>query len=124
MILVDTYAWMEYFKGSREGKEVEKYLGEETITPSVVLIELSYKSIKEGWYFKKHLNFIKSKSSIIGISENIIIHCGEVYIGERKKNPSFGIIDAIILTTARLMNYQVLTGDRHFKDFKNSIILE
>jgi len=123
MILIDTYAWIEYFKGSQEGKIVEEYLDKKIITPSVVLVELSYKSVKEGWDFKKHLNFIKSKSFIMGLREDIIIKCGEIYVEQRKVNPSFGIMDAIILTTAKLEDYKILTGDRHFKGFKEAIML-
>ena len=52
MIIVDTFAWVEYFLGSKKGKIVEEYLNENNlVTPSIVLIELSCKSAKENWNF-------------------------------------------------------------------------
>lgn len=124
MIVFDTYAWVEYFKGSQKGKIVEKYLIEEEIaTPSIALIELSCKSAKEKWDFEEYLKFIKAKSLIVGISEEVIVKCGKIYVEEKKKKPEFGIADAIILTTALKLNSKVLTGDKHFSDLKEAIML-
>ena len=125
MIIIDTYAWIEYFKGSEQGKIVEKYLNEEkTITPSVVLIELSCKSIKEGWDFEEYLKFIKSKSLIIGMDDESIIKCGQIYFNEKKKKSGFGLVDAIILTSAIRMNAKILTGDEHFRDVKEAVFIK
>jgi predicted nucleic acid-binding protein len=124
MIIFDTSAWIEYFKDSEKAGDIEKFLeSEEIFTPSIVLIELSCKSIKEGWDFNKHLRFIKSKSIIIGVKEETIIKCGKIYYENRKKNSSFGMIDAIIWTTAEDFKAKILTKDNHFKDFKEAIII-
>ena len=72
-VIFDTYAWIEYFKGSKQGEIVNEYLKEhEIITPSIVLLELSYRADKEGWDIKRYLSFIKIHSSIIGINDIII----------------------------------------------------
>jgi predicted nucleic acid-binding protein len=124
MILFDTYAWIEYFKGTEKGKVAEKFMFEEDIiTPSIVLIELSCKSAKEKWDFESYLNFIKSKSKIIGLNEKTIIKCGKIYTKEKEKKPNFGIADGIILTTALEINCKILTGDKHFSDLKETIML-
>ena len=63
----DTYAWIEFFEGTEKGKIVKKYLMEnKVLTPSIVILELSYKADREGWDFKKHLNFIILHSEIFG----------------------------------------------------------
>lgn len=124
MILIDTCCWIEYFLGSKTGKIVEKYLNEnETATPSIVLIELSCKSAKENWDFEEYFNFIKSKSSIIGLNNKMILKCGEIYVKERKKKPSFGIVDAMILTAAIETKAKILTIDNHYKNLDEAIIL-
>jgi len=120
---MDTYAWIEYFQGSKKGKIVDGYLKEEIVTPSIVLIELSCKSEKERWNFEKHLEFIKSKSLIIQIDEEIIVKCGKIYMSEKEKKSRFGIIDAIILTIARKLKAKILTGDEHFEDLEETIML-
>ncbi len=124
MIIFDTYAWIEYFKGSQKGRTVEKYLNGEVATPSIVLVELSCKSAREKWDFEKYLEFIKSKSAIIGMNEETIIKCGKIYAEEKKKKPGFSIADAIILATAIKSNAKVLTGDEHFRDLKEAIMVK
>jgi len=123
-ILVDTSAWIEYFIGSKEGEIVNKYLqNEEIITSVASLLELSYKSDKEGWNMRDFLNFIKIKSQIIGIKESSIIEFGKTYNTSRKKEQSFGFADAILLQTAINEEATILTKDPHFKNFEKTIML-
>lgn len=124
MIVIDTFAWVEYFLGSKKGKIVEEYLNEnDLVTPSIVLIELSCKSAKENWNFGKLLSFIKSKSNILGIKESVIEKCGKIYIRERNKKGKFGMNDATIWAVAESINAKILTGDEHFKDYKEVIMI-
>ncbi len=125
MIVFDTYAWIEYFGGTKKGKRVETFLNEEEIvTPSITLIELSCKAAKRGWDFKKHLRFIKSKSRIVGLTEETIIKGGREYQDQRKSKKDFSLPDAIILTIAKKLNGRILTGNKHFKDLKRTIYLK
>lgn len=39
------------------------------------------------------------------------------------KIPDFGLADAIILASARSRKIKVLTGDPHFKNFKDAVML-
>jgi len=124
MILIDTYAWIEYFKGTEKGKVVEKYLDEKEIfTPSIVLVELSCKAAKESWNFTEYLKFIKSKSIITGMNEEEIIKCGNIYLEQRRKKPKFGMVDAIIWAISLELKARILTGDEHFKDLNNGIMI-
>ena len=71
-IVFDTYAWIEYFEGSKKGELVSKFLEEKDIlTPSIVLLELSYKADLKKWNIKEIFNFIKVKSNIVGIMNNL-----------------------------------------------------
>jgi predicted nucleic acid-binding protein len=125
MIVIDSSTWIEYFIDSRNADIIEKILNEENnLTPSIVLIELSCKASKENWNFKEILSFIKSKSNIVGISEETLEKIGKTYIKERKKKSSFGMIDATIWSIAENLNAKILTKDNHFKDFKGIILLK
>lgn len=124
MILTDTSAWMEYFLNGKYGKIVEKYLEEEVITPTIVLAELSIRSEREGWDFNKHLNFIKSKSLVINLNENIIKRLGLIYLKQRKIRSGFSICDAIIYSTALFEKAKILTKDNDFRGLDNVIFLE
>ena len=70
VVVFDTYSWIEYFEGSKQGMVVKDHLENyDIITPSITLLELSYKADKEGWDFEKHLEFIKTNSKIIGFND-------------------------------------------------------
>src|SRR3989344_8242579 len=120
-IVFDTYAWIEYFKGSEQGKIVNQYIKEEIITPLIVLLELSYRANKEGWDIIRYLNFIRFHSEISVFNENFIIEFGKNYNKLKKEIQDFSMADCIILTTAKLENAKVLTGDVHFKNFSETI---
>lgn len=125
MIVFDTYAWIEYFLDSEKADKVESYLAnDEVITPLLVLLELSVKAEKEGWDIKKHIEFIKTKSTICNLTEDIIVDTGKTYSNMRKKVKDFGLIDATILTTALLNKCNLLTGDEHFKNLQQVIFLD
>ena len=123
-IILDTSAWIEYLKGSKEGEIVNDYIkNHEMITPVVVLLELSYRADKEEWNFQQHLNFIRIKSEIVGVNELSILRFGKIYNEQRKRLKSFGFVDAIILMTALDKNAKIVTKDRHFKGLPEAVML-
>ena len=123
-IVFDTYSWIEYFKGSKKGHIVEKYLKENNVlTPSIVLLELGYKSDQERWDFKKFLGFIKGNSQITGLNENFILSFGEVYNKMKKQIKNISMADIIVLHTAVINDAKVLTGDEHIIKTGNAISL-
>ncbi len=124
-VVFDTYAWIEFFKGTEKGKAAKKYLMENNVlTPSIALLELSYRADKEGWNFERYLNFIKLNSEIIGISEKFVLTFGELYNKIKKQVRDISFADIIILHTAKLNKAKVLTGDKHFSNIKDTIILK
>ncbi|MFH7860211.1 MAG: PIN domain-containing protein, partial [Candidatus Aenigmatarchaeota archaeon] len=99
MIVVDSYAWVEYFLGSEKGAKVEKYIESgEAITPSIILAEIARKYLREGIDEKevrKRLDFIAAKSTIIEMDVNLSIEAGKAYLellekvrAEKLKAPS------------------------------------
>lgn len=125
VIVFDTFAWIEYFLDTKNAKTIENYLeNDDVITPSIVLLELSYKADNENWDFKKFLRFIKVKSRILGFNEVFVLRFSEIYNNVKKQVRGIGIADCIILTTAKLNNAKILTGDPHFKNMENVIFLE
>ena len=92
---------------------------DQVITPVVVLLELSAKANKEGWDIRKYINFIKIKSNVIGLNEEIIIQEGKKYNEIKRKIKDFGLIDATILSIAIINKCNLLTGDSHFRSLEN-----
>ena len=123
-VIFDTYAWIEYFLGSSKGKKVSNiFESNEIITPIIVLVELSCKSAKENWDFKKYLEFIKANSLVLNIREKTLIDTGKLYVQMRSKIRDFGLVDTIILAMAKVEKAKILTGDKHFETLDNVIFL-
>jgi len=46
--VIDSYAWIEYFRGTRAGVKARRYIEEEnSATPTILIAELSRKLLKE-----------------------------------------------------------------------------
>ncbi|MBI2598555.1 MAG: type II toxin-antitoxin system VapC family toxin [Candidatus Diapherotrites archaeon] len=124
--VLDSHAWIEYFKGTLSGEKAKYFLEtQECITPAIVVAELSYKYSTNNEDFEKQLNFILGKSSIIDLNSELALSAGKIkkFVRKKYKN-NFGLADAIILATARKINAKVVTGDHHFKLLKNVEFLE
>ncbi len=122
-IVFDTFAWIEYLEGSEKGQKVRDYLQNEICTPMIVLFELSIKFAKDGVDFKPVIAFIKSKSQVTGNDEELVVNAGKTWVEMRKTRPRFSLADSIILSTARRLGANVLTGDKHFMNLPETIML-
>ena len=123
-IVFDTFAWIEFFEGTKKGEIVRSYIKENKIlTPSIVLLELSCKADKEGWDFQKHLSFIKINSEIIGINEKFALTFGRLYNKIKKQVKEISLADVIILHSAEINDAKLLSGDKHFKNIERAILL-
>ncbi|MEM0172687.1 MAG: type II toxin-antitoxin system VapC family toxin [Thermofilum sp.] len=129
--VIDAYAWIEYFRGSKLGEVVKRYIEEEnSATPTVVVAELSRKLLKEiergvetieGRRAK--LEFVGNITEIVDLSRNIAELSGEIDVERKNKVKGWGLADSIILATARKANAKVVTGDKHFADLKGEVVM-
>ncbi len=129
-IVIDTYAWIELFVGSRAGNKVKRILSEasELYTSSIVLAEIARKYLREGVdeEVKRRLKVIWDLSIVIDIDPTVAVEAGKCYLElkdlARKMNISPpSLADAVILAVARLLDAKILTGDLHFKDLPETI---
>jgi hypothetical protein len=49
---------------------------------------------------------------------------GEVDVEMKKKVRGWGLVDSIILTFARSADARVVTGDEHFREIKEAIMIK
>ena len=123
-VVVDAYAWIEFFRGSTLGEKLLNLFEKaELITPSMVIAELSFKYAKEKIDFATRLNFIKTKSKISFLDDKLASAAGKIRYA-RRSITGWGIADSIILATAKLFNAKILTGDEHFRDLKESLMIK
>ena len=125
-IVFDTYAWIEYFKGSDTGAKVKNILEsqENDIFTSVISIaELASILKRDSLDIDNCYNIVMHSSKLYFITPEFAKEAGTLHGEMKKKIKDFGMIDSIILLTARKLGAKILTGDPHFKGFKEAVLI-
>ena len=132
MIVLDSYAWIEYFLGSDTGRTVREYLNtEEVVTPSIALAEIARKYLRdevEQEEVLKRLNFISTSSTVMEINAELSLAAAKTYLElsekakvEQLRRPS--LTDGIILASGRTLGAKIVTRDEHFKGLTEVIYI-
>ena len=121
MIVFDSYAWLEYFSGSKKGKVVKEIIdgSEEILTPSICVAEIKRKYLRENKNPQSRLKFIISRSKVIKIDFNISILAADLSYKYK-----LYMIDALVYASGVHTNSKILTGDQHFKKLDKVKFLE
>ncbi len=128
-VLIDTYAWVEYFRGTEEGGIARRYIesDREVMTPTIALAELSDKYRRSGktqvWESERR-HMVEVLSAIVPLSPDSSDQAGAVKTEMRNVQPDFPLADGMILAIARERGAKVLTGDRHIRDLPDAINLK
>jgi predicted nucleic acid-binding protein len=122
--VIDSFAWFEYFLGSESGKRIVDHIERGgVLTPTVVVAELSEKYARIDLDFKEKLKFIGFRSTLVPLDERIAEYAGRLSVERKKKVKRWGMIDSVILATARLNKCRVVTGDEHFRDLRTEVLM-
>ena len=109
--IVDSFAWVEYFRGTDAGR---------------VVAELRDKYVREhlpDW--SRDLAFIKEMTVLVPEDELIAVRAGETKNRMRTEGRrDFGLIDGIIYETAREADAILVTGDPHFRGVRGVRFLD
>lgn len=121
--LLDSWAWVEFFAGSKTGELVKTYVmdeNQEIIISSINLAEIYRIALDrfDEQTAEKRRRAMNSRCYLIPVDEEIAIK-GAKFRHER----DWGLGDAIIYATAIREDAKVLTGDLHFKGLKDVIFL-
>jgi predicted nucleic acid-binding protein len=129
--VIDTFAWVEYLVGSRAGARArERIESSGTITPSVVMLELT------KWYLKEieagrrreaemhqQLSFVGTSSEVVPLDASLAQRAGELDFLMKKRIRGWPLADSIIYATAKARSAEVVTGDPHFKGLDDVFFL-
>ena len=119
-MLIDSYAWIEFFNGTEKGKTIEKILGERICYTNLTSIaEISEFCSKAGQDLDKFLEKVMTLSTILSINQKICMAAGKINFQRKKTIKNWGMMDSVLLATALLNNLKILTGDKHFSDLPN-----
>ncbi len=123
-VVLDSFAWIEYFNGTSAGEKVQNFL--ETglvVTPAIVVAELSEKHKRLNREFAPKYDFVKARTSIVPLEEELARVAGELNFERKKRVKGWGMADSIVLATARRSGSRIVTGDPHFKDLTEETIM-
>jgi len=123
--VIDSYAWVEYFRGTESGKRARPYVeGDSAATSALTLAELREKYLREGWpSFDEDLNFIVSRTAVKAVDSQTSLLAGEINYERKKAKRDWGMADSVILATARTVSAKVVTGDKHFEGLPDAILI-
>ncbi len=123
--LIDSSAWMENFSGTKIGLQVEEIIqNTKNCTTIMVVAELADKFCRESLEFQPFFDYMKSKSSILAISESIALRSAEIKKQLRKSAPDTSLIDAINLAAAREVKAKLVTCDSDFSHSEDVILIQ
>ena len=118
VMLLDTSAWIEFFRGTEKGEIVEKVLEKEkTFTSIVSLGEVAHWCLKHRLENRigEYINGIKQASTILEVNQDVVMAAGKINFERKKTVKSWDMVDSIILATGSLYSLKILTRDIHFK---------
>jgi predicted nucleic acid-binding protein len=124
--VVDAWAWIEYLIGSEYGSKVDAIVEDEKneiYTCAVTLAEIISKVAREGKNIEIAYSLLLSNSQIIDADEELSRFAGELHAEMRQKQKDFGLAESYVLATARKLKSKILTGDAHFKNLAEAILL-
>jgi predicted nucleic acid-binding protein len=126
--VIDSYAWIEYFMGSKKGEAVKAIVenSEEKITPTICLAEVYAKTLKveSPELAEKQKAFIKEKSALVFLDESIAVEAARINVRLKKEIDGWGLADSIVYATAIVKKAEVVTGDAHFKKLPNVLFIK
>lgn len=131
--IMDTSAWIEFFRGSPEGKKVAKYLFPEPteiaplITSTLVITEMQsiYIRNEKEDKFPEDLERIQFLSRIEDrINEKNARNAGTKHAENHKKDIRISYVDCILWTLAEERNMKILSTDKHFEDCPQAIYIK
>jgi predicted nucleic acid-binding protein len=120
--LIDSWAWIEFFKGSKAGKKVKNFIENSDI---VVMSAITMAEVYR-WFLRSYTEadaeeargVMREMCFTVPVSEEIAVDAAR--IKHRKK---WGLGDSIIYATAKQEKAKVLTGDPDFKGVKDVVFI-
>jgi predicted nucleic acid-binding protein len=88
-----------------------------------VVAELTDKYVRENLDPNDRLKFIRTRTAIASLDDEMAEAAGRISAERRRKIKRWGMVDSCVLATARARGARVVTGDEHFDDLKECIMI-
>jgi predicted nucleic acid-binding protein len=120
--LIDSWAWVEYFRGSEAGERAREFIeGEEEAVVSTINLAEVYRWILRFYpdeVAEEKVRAMKQRCMVLEVTEGIAIESAKL-----KHRLRLRLGDAIILATARATKARIVTGDPDFGDIEDVVFI-
>ena len=121
IVLVDSWAWIEYLKGSFAGEKAKEVIeNNNRLLLATINVSEIYRFLLENMpsSAEKLMQFVLKSSFVIPLETSTALKAARI-----KHEKKMGLADAIVLATAIENKASVLTGDDDFKKIQNIIYI-
>jgi predicted nucleic acid-binding protein len=122
-VLIDSWAWIEYWKGGELAKEAGRYIegDEESVVSTINLAEIYFwvaRYYDEGKALEK-LRTVEKRCHAIPVEKEIAIAAAKIRILDK-----LALADSLIVATARSASGKVVSGDSDMRGLEDVIFLK
>ena len=125
--VVDSWAWIEYLIASPAGEKIKDIVEDSNnivYINSIILAEVISKTVREKRNIKTAFDALTTLSVIADINYPVFSReVGALHAEIKNKIKDFGLADAFVLVTAQKLGAKILTGDPHFRSFKEAVMI-
>ncbi|MBO3804316.1 MAG: type II toxin-antitoxin system VapC family toxin [Candidatus Brockarchaeota archaeon] len=122
IVLIDSWAWVEYWKGSKYSEVASKYIeGEDQAIVSAINLAEVYHWILRSYderIAERKRATIEKRCFVIPVDRTIAIEAAKI-----KRGQGLALADSLILATARISGAKVVTGDEDFRQLPETIFI-
>jgi len=127
-MILDTSVIIEIFRNDRNSKkfqDIYTHIKDEPIFISVIQIgEISDWCLKNHIDPEKRITKLKQILNVIPLNEKICYEAANIKYTIRKKGVTkFGLLDGIVLASARSINQRLLTTDNDFRTISDAVVI-
>ncbi|MBI4362973.1 MAG: PIN domain-containing protein [Euryarchaeota archaeon] len=124
-MFLDTSVLVEHFQATPLGKRVDQVIARENCAASIVSVaELCAWCLTVGRDPTASVSYLHELVAIEPLEETACISAARLYREHREKAPKFGLVDALILATARERGETLLSCDNDFRGLEGVEVWE
>lgn len=121
-VLIDSWAWIEYWKGGKEARMAAEHVEgtEEAVVSALNVAEVYFWVLK--YYGEEIANqkigTLRRRCHTVAPDSEIAISAAKL-----KAAHGLGLADSFVLATARISHAKIITGDPDMKNFKDVVFI-
>ena len=124
--IIDTHAWVEYFRASKKAETFRKMVLDvryQFITLECSASELKLWAMRHNLEFDRFCEIVQSNSTLVPVDLELWLSGASIRQEMRKTRKDFGLIDALLLAHQRGQSCNLISGDPHFKGLPGVMFL-